>query len=208
MTTTASAPAWRTTALAQNFGQLWIDLALPGAAARITLHTDGTPDATLNTTAYHLGATAKGSKLMIKSTMSKFYADEFRGPIVTNVDAVAAGISCELLAITNLVGMAKMLPGVGTYATTSSSFAEVRIGSKAIAYTCSALIFPLIEDTAKFGIFNLYSSANDAGVEWSQSRKELGSTPISLVGYELTTRAATDTLMNFWKQLTSADPTA
>ncbi len=205
--TTASTPAWKTTAIALNPSQIWIDLALPGAGARLTLHTDGTPDALTSTTAYHLGATKSGAKLMIKSTLGKKYVDEFRGPIASNIEEINMGISAELVAITSMVGMAKMLPGVGTYATTSSSFAEIRVGIKAIAYTCVAAIFPLIEDTAKFGVFNIYSSLNDTGVEWAQSRKELGFTPISLVGYEITTRAATDTMGNYWKQLTSADPT-
>ena len=196
-----TAPSWRTTALAQNAGQLWGSLAIPGAAARITLDTDGTPDASANATAFHYGATKAGSKLMIKSTQTKFYVDEFRGPIVTNIDSIEMGISAELVAVTDMDVITKLLPGVGTYATTASSFKEVRVGIKAITYESIALIFPLIENTAKFGIFNIYSALNDTGVEWAQSRKELGFMPVSFVGYEITTRAATDTLGNYWKQI-------
>lgn len=192
---------WRTTALALNAGQLWGSLAIPGAAARLTLHTDGTPDGTANPTAFHYGATKAGSKLMIKSSQTKFSVDEFRGPIVTNIDSIEMGISAELVAVTDMDVVTKLLPGVGTYAMTASTFKEVRVGIKAIVYECVALIFPLIEDTAKFGIFNIYSSLNDTGVEWAQSRKELGFMPVSFVGYEITTRAATDTLGNYWKQI-------
>lgn len=196
-----TAPSWRTTALAQNAGQFWGSLALPGAGARITLAADGTPDATANTTAFHYGATKAGSKLMIKSTQTKFYVDEFRAPIVTNIDSIEMGISAELVAVTDMDVITKLLPGVGTYATTASTFKEVRVGIKAITYECVALIFPLIEDTAKYGIFNIYSALNDTGVEWTQSRKELGFMPVSFVGYEITSRAATDTLGNYWKQI-------
>lgn len=196
-----TAPSWRTTALAQNAGQLWGSLAIPGAAARITLDTDGTPDASANATAFHYGATKAGSKLMIKASMTKFYVDEFRGPIVTNIDTIEMGISAELVAVTDMDVITKLLPGVGTYATTASTFKEVRVGVKAIAYESIALIFPLIENTAKYGIFNIYSSLNDTGVEWAQSRKELGFMPVSFVGYEITTRAVTDTLGNYWKQI-------
>ena len=59
----------------------------------------------------------------------------------------------------------------------------------------------MIEDTTKWGVFNIYSALNDSGVEWAQSRKELGFTPANFVGYEITSRAATDTLGNFWKQI-------
>lgn len=203
--TTASTPTWRTANIAQNAGQIWIKLAIPGAAARLTLHSDGTPDATTNTTAMHLGATKAGSKLMIKSTLDKFHVDEFRAPVVSNISDISMGISAELVGVTSLVMLTEMLPGVATYATTPSSFSEIRIGVKAITYTCAACIFPLIEDTSKFGVFNIYSSLNDTGVEWAQARKDLGFTPISLVGYEITTRAVTDTLGAVWKQIASSD---
>lgn len=195
-----TATAWKTTNIAQNAGALWGNLAIPGAGARITLFTDGTPDATANAAATHFGATKSGAKLMIKSTMQKFYVDEFRGPIVTNIDAVNMGISCELVGITDFTLMTDLLPGVGTYST-STGYKQISVGVKAITYQSTALIFPLIEDTTKYGIFNLYSSLNDAGVEWAQARKELGFTPLSLVAYEITSRAATDTLGSYWKQI-------
>lgn len=195
-----TAPSWRTTNIAQNAGQLWGSLAIPGAGARITLDADGTPDATANSTAFHYGATKAGSKLMIKSSLTKYYVDEFRGPIVTNLDTVEMGISADLVGVTDMDVITNLLPGVGTYAT-ASGYKQVRVGVKAIAYQSVALIFPLIEDTTKFGIFNLYSALNDTGVEWAQGRKELGFTPVSFVAYEITSRAATDTMGSYWKQI-------
>lgn len=191
---------WKTAKIAQNPGQLWRGLAIPGAGARLTLAADGTPDATANPSAKHLGATKGGSKLMVKATQTKFYVDEFKGAIVTNIDAVEMGISCELVGVTDMELMAWLLPGVGTRAT-ASGYDEVSIGTKAIAYDSVALIFPLIEDTTKYGVFHIYSGLNDTGVEWAQSRKELGFTPASIVAYEVTTRAATDTLGKVWKQI-------
>lgn len=191
---------WKTAKIAQNAGQLWRGLAIPGAGARLTLAADGTPDATANPNAKHLGATKAGAKLMVKSTLTKFYVDEFRGAIVTNLDAIEMGISAELVGLTDMELLAWALPGVGTR-TTASGYDQVTIGSKAIAYDSIACIFPLIEDPTKFGVFHIYSGLNDTGVEWAQARKELGSSPISIVGYEITTRAATDTLGSAWKQI-------
>lgn len=205
MATSATAKSWRTTALAQNAGNLWGSLAIPGAAARLRIHeADGTPDATANASAFHFGATKAGSKLMIKPSYDKFNVDEFRGPIVTNIGSLEMGISAELVAVTDMLAMTHMLSGIGTYATGALSgddaaYTELRIGTKAITYQSVALIFPLIEDTTEWGVFNLYSALNDAGIEWTQSRKELGFTPANFVGFEITTRAATDTLGNYWK---------
>lgn len=200
-----TARSWRTTAVAQNAGDLWGQLAIPAASARITLTapasgTGKTPDATENTNAFHYGATKSGAKLMVKPSFDKFSVDEFRGPILTNVGGLEMGISAELVAVTDMDVIKYQLPGVGTYAT-SSGYKQVTIGSLAIVYQCVALIFPLIEDTTKNGVFMIYSALNDAGVEWSQSRKELGFMPISLVGFEVTTRAATDTMGNYWKEI-------
>jgi hypothetical protein len=192
---------WRTTAISQNIGQFWASLAIPGAGSRITLAADGTPDATANTTAFHYGATKAGAKLMIKATFAKYSVDEFRAPIITNLDTVEMGISAELVAVTDMDVITKLLPGVGTYATTVSTFKEVRVGQKAIAYESVAVIFPTIADATKFTIFNLYSAINDVGVEFAVGRKELGFTPVSFVGYEITTRAAADTLGSYWVQI-------
>jgi hypothetical protein len=128
-----------TTAIAQNAGQLWGLLATPGAGARLTLDADGTPDATANATAFHYGATKAGAKLMAKGAFKKFSVDEFRAPIVTNVETVEAGISAELVGVTDMDVMKNLLPGIFT--------------------------------------------------------------PANFVGYEITTRAAADTLMNYWKQI-------
>lgn len=200
-----TARSWRTTALAQNAGDLWGQLAVPSASARMTLTapasgTGKTPDATENTTAFHFGATKSGSKLMIKPSYDKFSVDEFKAPIVTNVGSLEMGISCELVAVTDMDVVKYMLPGVGTYAT-ASGYKQVTIGALAIAYQCVALVFPLIEDTSKNGVFMIYNALNDSGVEWAQSRKELGFLPMSLVGFELTSRAATDTMGNYWKEI-------
>lgn len=200
-----TARSWRTTALAQNAGDLWGQLAIPAASARMTLTapasgTGKTPDATENTTAFHFGATKAGSKLMIKPTFDKFMVDEFRGPIVTNVSAVEMAIAAELVAITDMDVIKNLLAGVGTYAT-ASGYKQVTVGQLAIAYQSVALIFPLIEDTTKNGVFHMYSALSDSGVEWTQSRKELGFVTANFNGFEVTTRAATDTLGNYWKEI-------
>ena len=197
-----TAVSWKTANIAQNAGQLWGLLAIPGAAARITLHTDGTPESVANPNAIHYGATQEGARLMVKPTYDKYYVDEFRAPIVTNIGELAAGIAASLVGVTDMEFVIKnALPGVGTYATTASTFKEVRFGTTAIVYQSVAHIFPLIEDTTKWAIWNLYSALNDAGVEFAVGRKQLGFTPVNFVGYEITTRAATDTVGNYWKQI-------
>lgn len=195
-----TADAWKTTNVAQKEGRFYRGMAVPGAGARPTLYTDGTPDAAANPSAVHMGATKSGAKLMCKATYDKFSVDEFRAPIITNVAALEMGISAELVGVTDMILAAYLLPGVGTRAT-ASGYDYTTIGIKAIAYDCVIDVYQLIEDVTKYGWFQLYNAINDSGVEWAQSRKELGFTPVSMVGYEVTTRASADTLGQFGKQI-------
>ncbi len=183
--------AWKTSNIAQNHGRLYRTVAVPGAGARPTM---GSAVGVLDSgVAVHMGATKDGARLMVKSELEKFYVDEFRGPIVTNVNTVNMGISAELVGVTDMQLSAYLMPGVGTRST-SAGYDYITIGTKAIAYDCVVLTFALIEDTTKTGWFMLYNALNDSGVEWAQSRKALGGIPVSFVGYELTSRATADTL--------------
>lgn len=195
-----TAVSWKGTALAQSAGQLWGQMGTPSAGGRHTLHTDGTPDATANPNAFHFGVTEKGSKFGVKVDYTKYYADEFRGPLTTSVNKVEMYIAANLLAVTDMDVVKNVLAGVGTYST-ASGYKQVTIGALAIAYQSVVNIFPLVEDTTKFGIFALYSAINESGVEWEQGRTSMGSIPVMFSGYEVTTRAAADTLGNYWKQI-------
>lgn len=188
--------AWKTTNIAQNMGRLYRTVAVPGAGAYPTV-ASGILDSGV---AVHMGATKEGSKVMVKTSLEKYYVDEFRGPIVTAVSTVEAGISAELVGVTDMQLAAYLLPGVGTR-TTGTGYDYVTIGSKAIAYDCVVLTFSLIEDTTKSGWFMLYNALNDTGVEWAQGRKTFGGAPVSFVGYEVTSRATADTLAQFGKTI-------
>lgn len=192
---------YNTDNVANNAGDIWYDLAIPGAGARITLDaTTKTPDSIAHPSAKHAGATQEGSKLSIKSTMTNYFVDEFRGPIIKNVDEVQMMIAASLVGVTKHELMAFLLPGVGTYGT-AAGYKQIQIGQLAIVYSCVALIFPLIEDTTKVGVFNIYKSLNDAGVEFDVGRKKLGFTPVNMTGHEITSRVVTDTLGNYWKEI-------
>lgn len=192
---------WNTDNVANNAGQLFYDLAIPGAGARLSLDASTkTPDSTANPSAKHAGATQEGATCSVKSSQTTYSVDEFRAPIITNVDAVSMTIAAALVGVTKHELMGFLLPGVGTYST-ASGYKQVQMGSLAIVYSSVALIFPLIEDTTKVGVFHLYKSLNDAGIEFQVSRTKLAFTPINMVGHEITSRAATDTLGNYWKEI-------
>ncbi len=188
--------SWKTTNIAQKEGRLYRTVAVPSAGARPTV-ASGILDSAV---AVHMGATKGGSKVMAKTSLQKYYVDEFRAPIVTSVETIEAGISAELVGVTDMQLAAYLLPGIATRAT-ASGYDYVTLGTVAIAYDCVCLTFSLIEDTTKSGWFMLYNALNDTGVEWAQARKEFGGMPVSFVGYEVTSRASTDTFGQFGKTI-------
>lgn len=192
---------WRGTELAVYEGQLWGQLAIPSASARLTLHTDWTPESVANPNAFHYGHTKDGVKARIKASYIDHYADESPSPLVSFVDKVDMGIAGALLAVTDMDVIKNLLAGVGTYAT-GSGYKQVTIGDFAIAYQSIACIFPLHSaSSAYYGIFHCYSSFNKVGVEFDVARTKMGELPIDFMGYGITTRASTDTTGNYWKQI-------
>ena len=78
MPTTASTLNFDKTKVARGPGKLWLNVALPAAGAVLTLHSDGTPDATTNPNAKHVGMTKAGAKCNYSVESDKREADDGR----------------------------------------------------------------------------------------------------------------------------------
>lgn len=197
--TTPSTPNWRIAGRAINPGQLWANLPIPGENARLGLHADGTPDKLIATNAFMLGATKAGAKLMVKPKYNQQYVDEFRSPIATSISEMESAIAAELVGVTDMDLVELLTQGFGTK-TSGADFEQVTFGVTEIAFTSIAHIFPLADNPGLFGVWHLYKSLNDTGLEFSSGRKELGFTPVSFRAYEVTSRAKVDTFGSYWKQ--------
>lgn len=193
--------AWKTTNIILGAGKLFANMAIPGAGARATLDaTTKTPDSTAHPNAIHLGATQAGTKVMIKSQIEDYFVDEFAAPVATNVSQVDATMEGALVGVTDMDLLELLTPGMGTQAA-GSGYDEVTMGQRAIVYTSVCLIAPLIEDTTKVIVVQFYKAINTTGAEINFGRKDLAFTPFNFKAYEVTTRAATDTLANVWKEV-------
>lgn len=191
---------WDVAAIANSRGQLWANVAIPGAAGRITLHTDGTPESVANPDAVHLGMTREGAKYLVKPTSEDFFADEFRAPIKSSLTGMEGSISAELLQVTDMEILELLSAGFGDRVT-AAGYDQVTFGALTLVYTSIALIFPLEADATKYGVFQLYKARNDSGIEGGVSGKSLSGIPVLFKGYEVTSRAAADTFGTIWKQV-------
>jgi hypothetical protein len=181
--------------------QVWTGLAVPSAGARMTLATDGTPDATANPSAIHLGYTDAGLTITATETGQEFFADEVAAPIGTGLDSATVSISGTLLQVNDEDVMKVLAANIGTYST-AAGYKQFTLGFKTSLVTTSvAVIYPSPMDATKFAVFHLYSARNTAGFTFALGRKQRAGTPFTITGYATASRASADSLGNFWWQI-------
>lgn len=198
--TTPTPVNWQVTTVAKGPGQVWTKLAIPGAGGKLVLADDGTPDATANPDAVHIGYTEAGSEFQTALTFLDFFVDEEQDPIIKQPDVSQSAITGNWAQILNFDILEVMLPG----ATRADGAGFERItfgGNPAFSYYSTALIFPLEEDPALFGVFHLYKAINDPGLAGQIGRKKLAFAPFAFRGVAIPTRAAGDRTGAYWKQL-------
>lgn len=196
---------WVVTDVARGPGKLYAGLAIPGTSGRLILASDGTPDATQNPAAVHLGMTEEGVSWSIKPTITNFNADEFQDPIISTVTGNEIAMTGSLLQVMNMAIVDILLQN----ATRSDLLGTqgVTIGTvDVLQYTSVACIFPIEESSGPtiYGVMHLYRSFNDQGLAAQITSKKLGSTPFAFRGIAVTTRAKADTTGRFYRQLAGA----
>lgn len=181
--------------------QVWTGLAVPSAGNRMTLHTDGTPDATANPSAVHLGYTDAGLTIKATETATDFFVDELPSPSGSSLDSLTVSIEGTLTQVNDEDVMKVLGANFGTYST-AAGYKQFTLGFKtSISYTSSAVIYPSPMDATKFAVFHLYSARNTAGFTFSLGRKQRAGTPFTLAGYGVSGRATADAVGNYWWQI-------
>lgn len=192
---------FNTQQITNTFGWYWIGLAIPGAGARLSLFTDLTPDGTANPTAKHLGHTTEGWEMTAALTTEEQFVDEQVAAVDTVINELAVALAANLAQTQDIQGVLQhLVSGFGTY-NAAAGYESISIGTTPLVYTSSALITPTKLDVTKALIYHLYRSKNDSGLANQIKRKGLGNNPVSFRGYAIGSRAATDTVGNFWKQV-------
>ena len=182
---------------------LWLDVAVPNAASRLTLDADGTPDSTANPTAIHLGMTAAGVTFEYMPEIQDFTSDELTAPHMSRIISEKASLKGEFLQVFNWNLLAKMTVG-GTRnvnTNTSTGYEELTMGGVSTVSTFSvALIGPDIQGSGQFWVVQLYKTFNKSGFTFAVTRKDQSRAPFEFSGLAVTTRAIGDQIANFWHQ--------
>lgn len=182
-------------------GDLWANVAVPVAAARLTLFTDGSPDSVANPLAKHLGHTAEGTTIVANVTKTDYFVDETPYPVKQSIDSSTAEMTGNLVQVMDEEVMQVLMAGFGTYST-AAGYKQITLGNKpTLAYTSIAFIVPTPMDPTKFFVFQLYDALNTAGLNLQFGSKVRGQTPFTFSGRALTARAAADQMGNYWWQI-------
>jgi hypothetical protein len=185
-------------------GKFYIDLGTgsgqwDGAAGvRLILAADGTPDATQNPNARHVGWTDAGWQFSVKPTFTNFNADESPDPIISRVTAQEAVISGSLLQVMDM-DLVEVLNPTATRSDVMGS-EGVTFGNATQQYTSVALIWPFEDDPTRFGAVHLYKAFNDTGLAGNITSKEISKSPVAFRGLAVSTRAQADRVGRFFTQ--------
>lgn len=191
------------TKITRGPGKVWVNLAIPSAGARLTLYTDGTPDATANPSAKQLGLTRAGTKVSIKNGVTKNEADELTSPYRTILASDDMSLEGEWLQLEDFALLKVMTPN-GTFST-ASGYEQITVGGltviPAVAQPSVALIWPSAADATKFCVGHLYQGQNSGGLEFTINRKTDAGANFKFEGQSIASRAAGDQVGNLWHQI-------
>ncbi len=126
----------------QGPGELWIigGGVADSATPQITLHTDGTVDATLHPASFHFGSVEDGYAWKSVPKMEDIRADQFDGPLDRYVTEQEAGIEATLTQIDPAI-IQKCSPYTA-YAAGSGYKQVTGGGNLSLSSVCVALVVP------------------------------------------------------------------
>lgn len=180
---------------------VWLNVAVPSAGSRMTLHTDGTPDSTANPNAVHLGMTAAGVTFEYKPDIQDFTSDELTAPHISRIISEACTLKGEFLQVFNWALLEKMTVGGTKNTSASPAYEELTIGGLSTISTYSvALIGPDISGSSEYWCIQLYKTYNKAGFNFTVTRKDQSKAAFEFHGLAIPSRASGDQIANFWHQ--------
>lgn len=181
----------------QGPAEVWFDVALPGAAATVTLHTDGTPESVANPSAKFLGKLDEGVKVSYKPKVTECMSDESTAPYRRILEAEEISISGNWQEIQRTDLLLRMTEGGSLV--TGAGFERVTIGG--LLTTIPTYVFMLVwlkpDQTTKWVSMILYKALNDTGWDFGITRKKNASSAFSMRALTVDTRAAGDQIAQF-----------
>jgi hypothetical protein len=157
--------------IVQGPGDLWVIGTAPDdAAVRLTLASDGTPDATAHPASVHLGAISSAITTVVKPKAAAIELDQFDSPIGLYATDLDAQIQAEMAQM-EAAKLQRML-GVGTYSTGAGYKQTTFGGLLTVPKACIAAISATRDNAKRYWVSLLYSAVATGGfaMTWGRSK--------------------------------------
>jgi hypothetical protein len=196
MPTTATARPYTGADVPQGPAEVWIKVAVPGAGAGLVLHTDGSVDATTNTTAVFLGKLKAGAKFSYKPSFFEGQSDESADSFRRLISAEELTITGEWMELQSAIKLANMMVGATSNTITGPPATTlIQLGGLTIPPTFSAaLVWTQPEATSKYVSLQLYKTLNMGETVADITKKALASAPFIFRALSVDSRAVGDRL--------------
>jgi hypothetical protein len=175
--------------IVQGPGDLWVLGTVPSDVnIRMTLASDGTPDAVTHPGSIHLGMIQSAITTTLKPKLSMITLDQFDAPVGSYVDALAATIEAEM-SQTEAAKLQRVL-GVGAYST-GAGYKQVTFGGLlTVPKLCIAMISPTRANPQQYVVVVLYVAAATSGFTVSMGRAKASTYKAKFEGLADVTRTA------------------
>lgn len=175
---------------------IWFDMAVPGAGLAPTLHTDGTPDATANSSCVHAGMLKTGGGVSVSAEIVEKTSDNLAAPYEVTQLTAAMSITGDMLQMASAPLLVQIVPG--STSATPSGRTGVSIGNLSSPnYTTMVAIWAK-KTASKYMMAVLYNAYQSKGFDLKLNRKEDSAAEVEFKGLAVTTRAAADTVGAIW----------
>ena len=167
---------------------IWFDCSIPAAAAKPTLATDGTPDATANPTAKHAGYLRGGTKAMYKWEKKDARDDQHTAPHRSKRTGEEMRVESRWLQVLDAT-LLNLLASGGTLSTVSDGKLVEFGGNRTITTTCVYVIGERVDSPGKYICFVIFAAISTEGVEFTFSEEDENDSPLGLTGQVIASRA-------------------
>lgn len=175
--------------IVQGPGDLWVIGTAPNdAGVRLTLASDGTPDATAHPASIHLGAIQSAITTSVKPKVEPIALDQYDAPFDGYVTDVDAKIEAEM-AQTEAQKLQRAL-GVATYSSGAGYKQATFGGTLVVPKACIAAISPTRQNQARHIVSLLYSAVAIGGFSVTMGRAKSSSYKAAFQGISDITRTA------------------
>jgi hypothetical protein len=178
-------------------GDVWIIGTAPtDTAIRLTLASNGTPDATAHPGSVHLGMLPGATTLNVKPKLAAMSADQFEISVDSLLTELEGKIETEISQLTSV--LLSQLLGIGVYSTgtnanptAGTNYAQLTFGGNfTVPKACVAIISPSRINSAYFNVVVLYLAYSAGGMKFSLGKTKAASVKATFAGLTDLTRTA------------------